>query len=229
MGKLRIVARSDAPFSDRQEAGQLLGEELGSWRGREAVVLGIPRGGLVVASELAQALNADLDMVLAHKLGAPNNPELAFGAIAEDGQVVLHEQLVVSLGITGTYLEQEKGRQLAEIARRARLIRQVRPKVPRKGRPVIITDDGVATGATLQAALWTLRQEEPQQLIVALPVASEDTLRRTAPDADKTICLRVPAFFVAVGQFYRSFAQVEDEEVLAILKAAEPKSSAARN
>ncbi len=218
MTKLRIISRSDDLFLDREEAGRLLGRELSNLRGQEAVVLGIPRGGIIVARELARTLDAELDIVLAHKLRAPHQPELAIGSIAEDGKLFLNEILVQELGIESNYIQQEQARQQAEIARRAGLIRRVLPKVPLRGRRVIVTDDGVATGATAQAALWAVRQEGPQELIAALPVGSENTVTRLAKDADETVCLRTPPFFVAVGQFYTRFDPVEDEEVLAILK-----------
>ncbi len=218
MTKLRIISRSDDLFLDREEAGRLLGRELSNLRGQKAVVLGIPRGGIIVARELARTLDAELDIVLAHKLRALYQPELAIGSIAEDGKLFLNEILVQELGIESNYIQQEQARQQAEIARRAGLIRRVLPKVPLRGRRVIVTDDGVATGATAQAALWAVRQEGPQELIAALPVGSEGTVTRLAEDADETVCLRAPPFFVAVGQFYTRFDPVEDEEVLAILK-----------
>lgn len=218
MGILRIASRSDKPFRDRLEAGQLLGRELETWRGQRAVVLGIPRGGLIIAREVSRALEADLDIVLSHKLRAPGNPELAIGAVTEDGKLFLHEMLVQELGVESAYIQQEKERQLVEIARRTKLIRRILPKVPLKRSLVIITDDGVATGATMQAALWAARQEHPKKLIAALPVGPEETMRRLAKDADEMLCLRAPPFFAAVGQFYMRFPPVEDEEVLEILK-----------
>ena len=218
MGILRIASRSDKPFRDRLEAGQLLGRELETWRGQRAVVLGIPRGGLIIAREVSRALEADLDIVLSHKLRAPGNPELAIGAVTEDGKLFLHEMLVQELGVESAYIQQEKERQLVEIARRTKLIRRILPKVPLERSLVIITDDGVATGATMQAALWAARQEHPKKLIAALPVGPEETMRRLAKDADEMLCLRAPPFFAAVGQFYMRFPPVEDEEVLEILK-----------
>ncbi len=217
MKTLRIVSHSDEPFRDRLEAGQILGHELRNWRGQGAVVLGIPRGGLIVARELAQALDADLDIVLSRKLRAPGNPELAIGAVAEDGKLFLDEMLVREMGVDSTYIQQEKEHQLVEIAHRIEQSRRILPKLLLKGRSVIVTDDGVATGATMQAALWAARQEHPRKLIAALPVGPEETMRRLAKDADEMICLRAPPFFSAVGQFYMLFDQVEDEEMLAIL------------
>ena len=220
MGTLRIVSHSEEAFRDRVAAGQLLAKELAGWRGQRVVVLGIPRGGLVVACELARAIDADLDIVLSRKLRTPGHEELAMGAVSEDGKVFLNDEVVTEMGISrnSSYLRREREIQMQEITRRAELIRRVRPKVPIEGRVAIITDDGVATGATMQAAVWAARQEHPSRLVVALPVGPEDTVSRLAQDADEVICLRVPPYFAAVGQFYLRFGQVEDEEVLAILK-----------
>ena len=220
MGTLRIVSHSEEAFRDRVAAGQLLAKELAGWRGQRVVVLGIPRGGLVVACELARAIDADLDIVLSRKLRTPGHEELAMGAVSEDGKVFLNDEVVTEMGISrnSSYLRREQEIQMQEIARRAELIRRVRPKVPIEGRVAIVTDDGVATGATMQAAVWAARQEHPSRLVVALPVGPEDTVSRLAQDADEVVCLRVPPYFAAVGQFYLRFGQVEDEEVLAILK-----------
>jgi putative phosphoribosyl transferase len=218
MGKWRILSRSSEQFRDRQEAGRLLARELREYQGQKAVTLGIPRGGIVVARELAHAIDAELDVVLAHKLRTPGHAELAMGSVAEDGKLFLNEGVVRELGVSEMYIEQEKRRQLAEIRRRVELIRQVRPKVPLSSRIVIVTDDGVATGATTQAALWAVRLERPSKLVVALPVGPEDTIARLAEDADEMICLRAPPLFAAVGQFYLRFQPVEDDELLQILQ-----------
>ena len=229
MGTLSIISRSSLPFADRTEAGILLGRELlnEGIMHPGIVVLGIPRGGLAVAREVAHTLDADLDIVLSRKLGAPGNPELAIGAVAEDGKVFLHRMLMDSLGVSDAYIQEEKTRQMAEIARRSDLIRRILFGVPLTGRVVIVTDDGVATGATMRAALWVAKQEKPSRLICALPVGPEDTIIGLSQDADDTICLRSPPDFAAVGQFYRIFPQVEDDEVLAIVrKEAQRKSTA---
>jgi predicted phosphoribosyltransferase len=218
MGKLRIVSYSGQAFLDRREAGRLLAGELAEWRGQQAVVLGIPRGGVIVARELARALDADLDVVLAHKLRTPGHEELAMGSVAEDGKVFLSKVLVQEMGIDSDYIQQEKKIQLAEISRRIKLIRRLRPKVPVAGRIAIVTDDGIATGATTQAALWAVRQEHPEKLIAAIPVGPPDRVRKLAEDVDEMLCLRAPPSFAAVGQFYELFEPVEDEEMLEILK-----------
>ena len=215
---IRIISRSDEPFQDRQEAGRLLAGELRQFSREKTVALGIPRGGVIVAREIARELKAEFDIVLAHKLGSPGYAELAIGSVAEDGRVFLNEMLVRKLGVSDDYIEDEKGRQLVEIRRRANLIRRVRPKVPLTGKTVIITDDGVATGATAQAAIWSVRLENPARLIVALPVGPEEALRKLSEDVDDVICLRAPEDFAGVGQFYLRFTPVEDEAVLKILE-----------
>ena len=218
MGTLHIVSRSGDQFRDRQEAGQLLARELGKLRGQKAVVLGIPRGGVVLARELALALDADLDVVLARKLRTPGRVELAMGSVSEDGKLFLNEMVVQELGVNRTFIEKERATQLEEIARRSELIRKVAPKIPLAKRVVIVTDDGVATGATTQAALWAARHEDPARLIAAFPVAPEDTLKKLAEAADEVVCLRVPHMFYAVGQFYSRFEPVEDSDVLELLR-----------
>lgn len=218
MSKARVISYSDKPFADRVEAAKLLAKELREFRGKNAVVLGIPRGGIVIAREIASALEARLDIVLTHKLGAPGNPELAIGAITEDGKIFLNEMLTSRMDVESVYLKQEKERQLAVIKLRVEQYRKILAKAPLKDSIIIITDDGVATGATMKAALWAARQEHPRALIAALPVGPQDTMRELAQDADEVVVLRSPSFFGAIGQFYLDFSQVEDEEVLEILR-----------
>jgi len=215
---VRVISRSSGPFENRIQAGRLLAEQMIGLRASNPVVLGIPRGGVVTAHELARMLEGDLDVVLSRKLGAPGQSELAMGSMAEDGTVFLNEDVVRSLGVSPREIEQEKSRQQAEMRRRSQLIRSVHPRVPLQGRVVVVTDVGVATGATMQAALWVARQENPKRLIAATPVASEEALNRLAADADEVICLHLPAYFYAVGQWYRDFPQVEDVEVLRVLE-----------
>jgi len=223
MAKLRIISHSSEPFRDRQEVGQLLAWELRKLPGRNLVVLGIPRGGIIVAQELAQILDAELDVVLAHKLRARGHPELAMGSVAENGKIFLNSEVVAQLGISQHYVEEETAVQLTEIKRRARLVRRMHPRVPLQGKTVIVTDDGVATGATTQAAFWAVRQEKPALLVAAIPVGPEDVVRRLAKDVDEMVCLRAPRFFSAVGQFYLRFEPVEDADVLKILREEQKK------
>jgi putative phosphoribosyl transferase len=218
MANIRIISYSGEPFRDRQEVGQLLAWELRSLPGRNLVVLGIPRGGIVVAREMARTLDAELDIVLAHKLPAPGHPELAMGSVAESGKVFLNEEVVRELGVSQQYIDEEARAQLEEIRRRARLVRRMRQRVPVKGKVAVVTDDGVATGATTQAALWAVRQEKPALLVAAIPVGPEDVVGRLAEAVDEMVCLRTPPFFSAVGQFYLRFEPVDDEDVLRILR-----------
>jgi putative phosphoribosyl transferase len=219
MGTLRIVSDSGKPFGGRVEAGRLLAQQLQEYRGQKAVVLGIPRGGVIIAQQIAIELEADFDIVLSHKLGAPGNPELAIGAICEDGKLFIDERTSSYVGADENYIRQEKARQLKEISRRVELYRKVLAKLSLKSRIIIITDDGVATGATMQAALWAVRQEKPQKIIAALPVGPMDSLEKLSEDADETICLQAPPYFAALSQFYSLFTQVEDEELLQVLTA----------
>jgi len=220
---ITIILHSDEPFRNREEAGSLLAGALNGLGGAGTVVLGIPRGGVVVASQLSRILKANLDIVLSHKLGAPHNPELAIGAIGESGKVFLDKSIASLTGSDEAYLEAEAKRQSAEIKRRAEAFRKILPKRELKARTVIITDDGVATGATMQAALWAARQEKPKRLIAACPVASSEAIERIEGYCDEVIVYRLPDFFGAVGQFYRDFGQTTDEEVMAILKAEAEK------
>ncbi len=218
MGKINIISRSNRPFRDRTEAGRLLGHELKDLGLKNPLVLGIPRGGLVVAREVAHELSADLDLIISRKLGAPQNPELAIGSVGEGGKLFLHDWLISELRINQNYIEGERDLQLMEISRRKARYREILPREKIAGRDTIITDDGVATGATFQAALWTVRQEKPGRLIAALPVAPEESILKLAMDADEIICLRCPSIFSAVGQFYLNFTQTSDDDVMQILQ-----------
>jgi putative phosphoribosyl transferase len=217
MGNVRILSRSNEAFDDRATAGRLLAAELAEYRGRQPVILGVPRGGVIVAREVAHALDGVVDVVLAHKLGAPGHTELALGAVAENGRLFLNASVVATIAIDDAYIEAEKARQMVQIRRRTEMIRKVRPKVPLKGRTVILTDDGVATGATTQAALWAVRLEQPEKLVAAIPVGPEETILELGKLVDDMVCLRCPPSFFAVGQFYSHFSPVEDEDMLRVL------------
>jgi putative phosphoribosyl transferase len=223
MGKLHIVSNSDVPFADRIEAGRLLARELKGYEGKEAVVLGILRGGIIIAREIALGLDTVFDIVLSRKLGAPDNPELAIGAVSEDGNVFLNREVIIDTAVNDDYIAYEKQRKISEIKRRVAMFRAIYPKVSLEGKIAIVTDDGVATGATMQATLWALRQEKPSRLIAALPVGPWKTLSKLTHDADEVVCLRAPVFFSALSQFYLQFKQVEDEEVLKMLKIQRSK------
>jgi putative phosphoribosyl transferase len=210
---MRIVSRDSAPFEGRAEAGRLLAAELDLPGEEIPVVLGIPRGGLIVAHSLARSLNAPLDAVFVLKIGLPGNPELAVGAVSEGGEALLNEQFIERMGIRDP-VEQERKKQAAELTRRADLIRRLRPRVPLAGRTVIITDDGVATGYTTRAAFRSVRREAPRKIIGAVPVGDEGAIEKLADEADDMVCLRCPPAFLAVSQFYRQYPQVTDEEIV---------------
>ncbi len=206
-------------YKDRRDAGKRLAERLSLYRDRpDVIVLGLPRGGVTVAAEVAAALNAPLDVLIVRKIGFPGNPELAVGAVSETGTLVLNEEIIASYNVSRDYLARETSRQKEEIARRAVLFRRGGGLPPLAGKSVILVDDGVATGATVKAAIATLKQEKLARLTVALPVASPDaeaTIRRMVDDL---VCLQAPPGFMAVGSYYQDFSQVQDEEVVAMLK-----------
>ncbi|MEK6563975.1 MAG: phosphoribosyltransferase family protein [Candidatus Omnitrophota bacterium] len=225
--KIRIIAHSSEPFQNRSEAGKLLMRELKGVKAQDTVVLGIPRGGIVIAEEISLRLNCVLDVVFSRKIGAPGNPELAIGAIGEEGKACINKKLVNSLGVNSAYIEQEKNAQFSLIKLRALEYREIIPKASLKGKIAIVVDDGAATGATIESALLTMAQESPQKLIAALPVGPPDTIERLSEYADEIICLRAPDSFGAISQFYNEFLQVEDAEVIKILrKEAQRRKSA---
>ena len=215
---IHILSRTSTPFRDREEAGLMLAEQLKVYSEKSTVVLGIPRGGMVIAGIIAGSLGAELDLVISRKLRSPWNPELAIGAVTEDGSVFLDERLNSETEDLTPYIKREKNFQLREIARRAEIFRAVKSKVPLKNKVVIITDDGLATGATMRAAVQAARGENPVKIIVAVPVAPEDSLLEISAIADEIVCLRAPRYFNAIGQFYVNFEQVEDAEVIDLLK-----------
>ena len=188
--------------------------------------MAIPRGGVVTGVVLAQELGAELDVVLSRKLRAPGQPELAIGAIAEDGQVYLNHH-AGGFDALEDYLAEERRHQLAEIARRRKLFRAARPQARITGRSVIVTDDGIATGSTMIAALQALKAQNPRELIVAVPVASPDRLTEVSRWCDEVVCVDTPVRFWAVGQFYEDFQPVEDEQVVEMLRAFAPSDSTA--
>ncbi len=216
MGPLKVLANEHSRFANREEAGNLLARALIQEGLPKPIVLGIPRGGVVVANKIAQEMDADLDLVFAHKLGAPGQPECAIGAVAEDGNVIVDRNLYFS--VSRAYLEQEKKSQMLAMDHRKKAYRSTLPKISLKNRTVIVTDDGVAMGYTVEAALGAVRSQKPQKIILALPVGPKETLARLAQLADETVCLVVPGWFEGVSQVYDDFPQVEDPQVLRILE-----------
>jgi predicted phosphoribosyltransferase len=200
-------------FANRVEAGERLGDALRPLAGSNAVVLAIPRGGVIVAEAAARALGAPLDVVVPRKIGAPGNPELAIGAVAP-GIRVLDRRMVVGLGVSDAYLDREIAAQEAEIERRQHAYRQGRPQQPVEGRVAIVVDDGVATGSTAVAALRWAREQGAERVVLAVPVAPPQSLERLRAEADDVVVLETPSPFFAVGEWYRDFDQTSDRQVV---------------
>jgi len=212
-------------FSDRKQAGQLLGEKLADFAHREDVlILAIPRGGVVVGFELAKKLGLPLQVVVTKKIGAPENSELAIGAVAEDGKPIFNEDLVRRLQVTDAYLRAATASVHKKIADYIQQFRHGKV-LHVSGKIVIITDDGVATGSTMEAALSWLREQEPTEVILAVPTGARESIEQLKSLADQTIVLDTPEWFSAVGQFYRQFDQVSDEQVKRFLEMSRSQSA----
>lgn len=211
-------------FHDRNEAALALAVQLQNYRGKNPLVIAIPRGAVPMGKIIARALNGELDVVLVRKLRAPHQPELAIGSVDESGWTYIADY-AGACGASQQYIADEKQRQLETIRQRRAQYTPVRPPIDPAGRVVIVVDDGLATGATMIAALQGLRTRRPAQLICAVPVAPPDTLRKVAELADQVICLEAPEYFRAVGQFYVHFPQVSDAEVIALLGAGPAQES----
>lgn len=206
-------------FADRHEAGAELASHLGKYHGRsDVVVLALPRGGVPVAFEVAEALNAPLDVFIVRKLGMPGHPEFAMGAIASGGVCVLSDYVVRTFNISESAIEAVTRSELAELQRREREYRQDRPLTELRGRAVILVDDGLATGSTMRAAVKAVRAHDPARVVVAVPVGAPDTCARFGEIADDTICARMPERFSAVGLWYADFSQTTDDEVRELLQ-----------
>ncbi len=201
-------------FQDREQAAEQLAAALEPLGLRNPVVLGIPRGGVVLADVIARKLGGTMDVALARKIGAPGNPEYAIGAVNESGEVIL--QPYAARLADENYIKAEIGRQMQVIRERRRRYRAVRPKEPLKGRDVVLVDDGLATGSTMEATLAAVRVEDPARVVVAVPVGPADVVARLAREAE-VVALSAPTDFVAVGAYYRNFPQVSDEEVVELL------------
>lgn len=205
-------------FTDRIEAGRHLATVMKNIVTRSAIVLAIPRGGVIVGFEIAKTLNIPLDLIIPRKIGAPNNPELAIGAVTENGTIILDDKLVKYLGVSEEYIEEESKRQRLEIERRLKLYRGNAPCPSLSDREVIIVDDGVATGATMKAAVVSVRKRGAKAIVVAVPVGPVTTIAELRKEADKVICLKTPEPFYAIGQFYENFIQTSDDDVRRLLK-----------
>jgi predicted phosphoribosyltransferase len=204
-------------FRDRRDAGRQLALRLDDLAGRDAVVLALPRGGVPVAAQIATRIAADLDVLVVRKLSAPAQPELAVGAVAADGTLSVNERIADIVGIDTRALEAEAAAIAPQLAGKAARFRAGRPPVPVRGRVAVVVDDGVATGASLRAALELVAAEEPRELVVAVPVAPPQACALLAATADRVECLHQPPHFVAVGHWYHDFTQVTDEQVVELL------------
>lgn len=216
-------AYGEVRFRNRRVAGRLLGNELGKFAGRnDVVVLGLPRGGVPVAVEVARRIGAPLDVLVVKKLGAPFQPELALGAVASFGAVVMDETLARHLGVTKDELDAMKSRAFAEVEARERLYRGERPLADLRGKTVIVVDDGLATGSTMRAAVKALRSLGCERLVVAVPVSAPDTAAAMAEEdgVEQVVCLAAPEAFFAVGEWYEDFSAVSDDQVRALLASS---------
>jgi predicted phosphoribosyltransferase len=215
-------------FDDRRAAGRVLARELADYAGRrDVVVLALPRGGVPVGFEVARALGAPLDVFVVRKLGVPGHSELAMGALASGGTMTINERVVVGLGIAEELIQRVADAERHELLRRERVYRPDRPLLPLTGRIVLLVDDGLATGATMRAAVLAVRAHQPSSVVVAVPSAPPDTVEELAETADAVICPRTPANFVAVGAAYTDFRQTTDDEVRRLLAAAAPNRDGA--
>jgi predicted phosphoribosyltransferase len=210
-------------FRNRREAGQVLASLLAAYRGRpDVVVLGLPRGGVPVAYEIATALHAPLDVMVVRKLGVPGHEELAMGAIASGGVQVVNEDVVRHLGLTPAILTSVAAIEAQELARREQAYRGERPPVAVEGRTVILVDDGLATGSTMRAAVAALRRRHPARIIVAVPTAAPETCEELKQEVDEIVCAMTPTPFYGVGEWYEEFGQTSDDEVRDLLERAAP-------
>jgi putative phosphoribosyl transferase len=210
-------------FSDRVDAGKRLASALADFSGKNGLVLAIPRGGVVVGYEIAKALKVPLDVTIPRKIGAPNNPELAIGAVAEDGTAIIDDSLVAYLGVSREYIKEESVHQKQEIGRRLKTYRQDKSYPNLRGLDVIVVDDGIATGSTMKAALASVKNRGATSVTVAVPVGPPSTLQELKEIADRVVCLYTPEYFQAIGQFYADFSQTDDEEVIKLLQESKRK------
>jgi putative phosphoribosyl transferase len=209
-------------FADRRDAGVALGQKLLHLKEKDPAVFALARGGIPVGFEISVALGAPLDAVLVRKIGAPHQEELAIGAVLDgpNPEVILNHAIIESLDVPANYVKRIIERELAEIARRKELYFRGRKRLDAAGKTAIIVDDGIATGATMRAALLSVRRQKPQHLVLAVPVASSDTLAELRPETDEIVCLHQPEWLGAIGYFYRDFRQVTDKEVIGLLERA---------
>jgi putative phosphoribosyl transferase len=211
------------PFADRRQAGHQLALALAAYRGQDVLVLGIPRGGVPVADVVAEQLEADLDLVVARKLGAPGWPELAIGAVTANGGRFLNQDVIGELGVRPAYLAAVTAAEMTEARAREERLRDGLPARPIAGRVVIVVDDGLATGATMRAAVRSVRQQRPARLVVAVPVGSRTACAALRAEVDDLVCLAAPEPFWAVGAYYEHFEPTDDDEVRHLLHEADAR------
>lgn len=204
-------------FRDRVEAGKKLAAALTEFKGTNLVVLGMPRGGVVVAEEVAKALGAPLDIVVTRKIEAPGEPEYALGAVTQEGDVIMDRQAAESLGASQEYLNDQIKEKREEVKERMKKFRGEAPYPDLDGKVVIVVDDGIATGSSVGAAVMSVKKRRPKEIVVAVPVAPKDAVETLAGDGNRVVCLETPGAFMAIGEFYGVFDQVEDEEVKQVL------------
>jgi putative phosphoribosyl transferase len=205
-------------FHDRAEAGRKLAAALKEFEGKDLVILAIPRGGVVVASEVAKVLGAPLDIVVTRKIEAPGEPEYALGAVTQEGDVIIDRQAAESLGATKEYLDSQVKQKREEVNERMKKFRGDVPYPDLEGKVVVIVDDGIATGSSVGAAVMSVKKRKPKEIVVAVPVAPKDAVDTLTGDGYRVVCLETPGPFLAIGEFYGIFDQVDDEEVKLILE-----------
>ncbi|MBD3359672.1 MAG: phosphoribosyltransferase [Candidatus Buchananbacteria bacterium] len=205
-------------FKNHQEAGQKLAQELKEFKNqKDTIIIALPRGGVVNAFEIAKELNLPLDLVVPRKIGAPGHEEYAIGAITESGEGIFNQSAIDSLNIGQEYLNKKITEEKKEAERRLKTYRPDRPALNLKNKTVIIVDDGIATGLTMQAAIKSVKEKQPKKIIVAVPVSAKDSLKKIKELVDQVICLHTPFFFGAVGAFYETFEQTPDEKVIELM------------
>ena len=212
-------------FRNRVDAGKKLAIALKELKGSDLVILGIPRGGVVVAAEVAKALGAPLDIVITRKIGAPGDPEYGLGAVTQEGEVFMDGQVAESLGVSKEYLDAQIKLKRDEVRERMKKFRGDVPYPDLEGKVVVIVDDGIATGSSVAAAVLSVKKRRPREIVVAVPVAPKETVESLARDGTRVVCLQTPAQFWAIGEFYEVFDQVEDEEVERVLEENGPRET----
>lgn len=218
--------KASNPFMNRRSAGKFLADRVRELNPADPVVLAMPRGGVPVGLEVAKLLHAPLDLVLVRKIGVPYQPELAAAAVVDGGEpeIVVNDDVLAMAGITRDYIDERAKEELAEIERRRHVYLEGRPRIPLEGRTLIIVDDGIATGASIRAAIAALKRKNPQRLILAVPVAPADTIEMLRTQVDDVVCLETPEPFYAIGMHFDDFHQVPDDEVVRLMnEAAEPE------